>query len=258
MRLAVIGKGGAGKSVITGTIARLLARRGRQVLALDSDTMPGLARSLGVEDCAGPPLKDAAERVEGSGWRLKEGIDAETVINRYAREAPDGVLLLQLGKWDAEASKDRRSFQASTQAYWRVVHWMLEPETFRDWVLVGDTPAGPRHVAGNFTPFADTYLVIVESGWQSVLAARRVTRIARMLEGRILPVANKVQDESDIGLIEERLGEPVFAQIPFDPEVSEAERLGVPLIEHAPDSAAVHAIERLIEALEAAPAAKTG
>ncbi len=250
MRVAIIGKGGAGKSVISGTLARISARRGERVLAFDSDTMPGLARSLGIEEREDLPLRDAAERPEGGRWRLKPGIGPATAIRRYAREAPDGVLLFQIGKWDASAREERRAFQAATQAYWRVVHRILEPETFRDWTLVGDTPAGPRHVAGNFTPFADTYLVVVEAGWQSVLAARRVARIARMLEARVLPVANKVRDDSDRRLIEERLGEPVFATIPFDPEVAEADHLGVPLIDHAPRSRGARAIERLVDELQ--------
>jgi CO dehydrogenase maturation factor len=44
LRVAVVGKGGAGKSLIAGT----LARRGHHVLALDVDTLPGLALSLGL------------------------------------------------------------------------------------------------------------------------------------------------------------------------------------------------------------------
>ena len=43
MRVAFVGKGGSGKSTIAGTIARLLARDGDNVLALDVDTLPGLA-----------------------------------------------------------------------------------------------------------------------------------------------------------------------------------------------------------------------
>jgi cellulose biosynthesis protein BcsQ len=35
--LATAGKGGAGKSVLAGTLARILARRGHRVLAVDSD-----------------------------------------------------------------------------------------------------------------------------------------------------------------------------------------------------------------------------
>ena len=249
MRFAVVGKGGAGKSVISGTMARILARRGERVLAFDSDTMPGLARSLGVEECGEPPLRDAAERPEGGRWRMKPGIGPVTAVRRYARPAPDGVLLLQIGKWGMAANVDRRSYVAAKQAYLNVVHRILEPRTFRDWTLVGDLAAGPRHIAGDYAPFAESYLVVVEAGWQSVLTARRVARIVRMREGRVLAVANKVRGPSDRGLIEERLGEPVFAEIPFDPAVAEADRLGVALIDHAPRSRGTRAIERLVDEL---------
>jgi CO dehydrogenase maturation factor len=48
LRLAVIGKGGTGKTVLSSTLARILARTGRKVLAADLDTNPGLAISLGM------------------------------------------------------------------------------------------------------------------------------------------------------------------------------------------------------------------
>ena len=48
MRIAVAGKGGSGKTTIAGTIARLLARSGRSVLAIDADTNPNLAAILGM------------------------------------------------------------------------------------------------------------------------------------------------------------------------------------------------------------------
>lgn len=71
--LAVVGKGGAGKSVISGTLARLLARRGHRVLALDSDTLPGMELSLGARAPAEPPLLHAAQRGENGRWRYKPG-----------------------------------------------------------------------------------------------------------------------------------------------------------------------------------------
>ncbi len=48
MRIAVAGKGGAGKTTISATLARLLARRGYQVTAIDDDPNPNLAVALGV------------------------------------------------------------------------------------------------------------------------------------------------------------------------------------------------------------------
>ncbi|MEP6476436.1 MAG: AAA family ATPase [Actinomycetota bacterium] len=42
MQVAVGGKGGSGKTTISGTLARLFARRGQTVLAIDGDSNPTL------------------------------------------------------------------------------------------------------------------------------------------------------------------------------------------------------------------------
>ena len=63
LRIAVAGKGGSGKSVLSGTMARLIARRGGRVLALDSDLLPGLSMSLGSgPDPVEAPLWGATQR----------------------------------------------------------------------------------------------------------------------------------------------------------------------------------------------------
>src|SRR4051794_23083592 len=49
MRIAVCGKGGSGKSMISGALARQLAQRGHQVIAVDADPNPNLGISLGVD-----------------------------------------------------------------------------------------------------------------------------------------------------------------------------------------------------------------
>lgn len=48
MRIAVAGKGGAGKTTISATLARLLARDGYCVTAIDDDPNPNLSVALGV------------------------------------------------------------------------------------------------------------------------------------------------------------------------------------------------------------------
>ncbi len=247
MRVAVVGKGGAGKSVIAGTLARLLARRGRRVLALDSDLMPGLAYSLGADPPAMPPLLDAAEKGEDGRWRLKKGIGPVRAVRRYATPAPDGVLLLQLGK---PAADGLPPIMGSLNAFYKVVHRIRGADAFRDWDIVADLPAGPRQTAFDWAPYADVFLVVVEPMWKSALTARRVARIARA-QGRamVLPVANKVTGGADSQRVEEMLGEPLFASLPADEAVAEADRLGVPLIDRAPSSPAARAIEAMLEAL---------
>ena len=48
MKIAITGKGGVGKTTIAGTLARLLARNQQRVLALDGDSNPNLAHTLGI------------------------------------------------------------------------------------------------------------------------------------------------------------------------------------------------------------------
>ena len=50
MKLAVVGKGGSGKTTTSSVIARTLARSGKAVVALDCDSNPNLGISLGVGD----------------------------------------------------------------------------------------------------------------------------------------------------------------------------------------------------------------
>jgi len=250
VRLAVVGKGGVGKSVVAGTAARLLARRGHTVLALDSDLMPGLARSLGLGAGAdvASPLEGAAERGEDGRWRLKKGVGPVRAVRRYAVAAPDGVKLLQSGKLPPEGTG---AIMSSLQAYYKVVHRLPRARTFADWAMVGDLPAGPRQAASNWAPFAETFLVLVEATWQSALAARRVARVVRSREGSgaVGLVANKVTEPADVGRVEELVGEPVVAAIPADERVREAERAGVALLDHDPSSPAARAIERLVDDL---------
>ena len=248
--IAVVGKGGAGKTVIAGTLARLLARRGHRVLALDSDPMPGLSMSLGAEEPEEPPLNLAAENYEKFRWRLKRGIGPVRAVQRFSTEAPDGVRLLTLGKADKDGLAH---IQGSVLAYHETVNRLSETKTFRSWTLIGDVPAGPRQVGAGFAGFARTLLVAVEPTWPSALAARRVARVADARSVKDLRfVASKVGGRRDVRHVEKLIGTEVFASVPFDPAVAEAERDGVALLDAAPDSGAVSAIEDLAVRLDGA------
>ena len=248
MRVAVVGKGGAGKSVIAGTTARLLAREGRRVLALDSDLLPGLSISLGSgPDPVDPPLNQAAEQNENGRWRIRKGVSVVSAVKRYTTEAPDGIRLMQIGKSGREGIQP---IMGSINAYYRMVHRLGDAKTFRDWELVGDLPAGPRQVAFDYAPFARTYLVVVQPGSQSALTGRRVAKIARMRGGtEVRFVANRVNGKRDTAHVERLIGEPVFWSVPADEGVAEAERLGVAPIDHVPDSSTIAAIEEMVAAL---------
>ncbi len=243
-----MGKGGAGKSVIAGTTARLLAREGKKVLALDSDLLPGLSISLGSgPDPVDPPLNQAAEKGENGRWRLRKGVSVVSAVKRYTTEAPDGVRLMQIGK----SGKDGiQPIMGSINAYYKMVHRLKDAKTFKDWEMVADLPAGPRQVAFDYAPFAQTYLVVVQPGSQSALTGRRVAKIARMRGGTdVRFVANRVKGTRDTTHVERLIGEPVFWSVPVDDGVAEAERLGIAPIDHVPDSPTIAGIREMVAAL---------
>lgn len=253
LRLAVVGKGGAGKSVVSGTLARVLARRGHRVLALDSDTLPGISFSLGAGYSEEVPLNSAAERNEKGRWHLVKGVGPARAVQRYSTEAPDGVRLLAIGKNGRQGLGPNR---ASHNAFYQVVHRLNDVRSLDDWVFLGDLPAGPRQAAYNWAPYARHFLLVVEPTWQSMLTARRIIRITRTMEehagAQMSLVVNKSAADSDAPRVQEFLGVPLIAVVPVDEAVKSAERAGVALLDHAPESAAVRAIESLAEKLDAA------
>ena len=246
LRLVVVGKGGAGKSVIAGTMARILARRGRRVLALDTDTLPGLAHSLGSRPSPSPPLMAAVEKVEHGCWRLKKGIGPVRAVQRFSTVAPDGVRVLEVG--DQSIGGDP-PITPSSQAFYQVVHALPEAKALSGWTMVGDHPAGPRQTAHDWAPYADTLLLVTEPTWKSALTARRVAEIADARGAAVIPVASKVTSPSDVELVQKILGRRVAAAVPADEAVAETDRRGVALIDDAPGSPAVNAIESLVDGL---------
>ncbi|GAC1380320.1 MAG: hypothetical protein NVS3B12_31110 [Acidimicrobiales bacterium] len=98
MKIAVVGKGGSGKTTTSAVLARTIARRGFDVVALDCDTNPNLGLSLGVGD-------DETERLIAMRDALDEGSEEhapgwQELIERFGSDAPDGVRLAVVNKID--------------------------------------------------------------------------------------------------------------------------------------------------------------
>lgn len=247
MRVAFVGKGGTGKSVLAGTFARLAARQGRAVLALDSDPLPGLAYSLGVPHTdAGIPDDAVEERPDGAGgppFRLRAGLDAAAAVDAYAAVAPDGVRFLQFGKLRGHVSALIRSQHAFRQ--------IVDELPAARWDLVGDLPGGTRQPFFGWASFADTVVVVVEPTAASMLAGRRLAGLA---EGpgpptEVVAVVNKARAPDDAEVVASRTGLEVVGVVPWDEAVGAADRDGLPVLDTAPDAPAVRAVESLLERL---------
>jgi CO dehydrogenase maturation factor len=95
MKLAIAGKGGSGKTSISGTMARTLARSGHRVLAIDGDSNPNLALTLGLPpermDSMPTLTRDLLRRTD-EGAELAKSLDE--IRETHSLSAPDGVTLL--------------------------------------------------------------------------------------------------------------------------------------------------------------------
>ena len=243
IRVAFVGKGGAGKSTIAGTFARLLARRGQPVLALDSDPMPGLPYSLGVavDDC---PIPDDVVVPGGEGrprWVLRPDLDAAGVIDRYAAVCPDGVRYLQFGNLWGHVVR----LQQAQHAWSQVVEELDRDE----WHLVGDLPGGTRQAMFGWARYANTVCLVVEPTVKSLHTARRLLTLpqARWGPSKLVLIVNKARDDADAVKVSDRLGVQPAAVVPHDADTVRADRRGAAPLDTAPDGLLAQAVDGLVD-----------
>ena len=99
MKIAVVGKGGSGKTTVAAILARSLAAQGRTVIALDCDTNPNLGLSCGFGLERTTEL--AAIRQSMDDEPLASVPHAETVaelLTRFGDVGPDGLRLAVVNK----------------------------------------------------------------------------------------------------------------------------------------------------------------
>ena len=98
MKLAVLGKGGVGKTTISGVLARTLARTGMEVIALDCDTNPTLGISLGLGVDRTEHLAAVRQSLDEGG--VEHAPSVEELLQTFGTMAPDGVRLAVVTKID--------------------------------------------------------------------------------------------------------------------------------------------------------------
>ncbi|MEO6747207.1 MAG: AAA family ATPase, partial [Caldimonas sp.] len=104
MKIAMVGKGGSGKTTLAGTLARVLAQKHHRVLAIDGDPNPNLALTLGMQRADANRIRSIpsslVESVTTSPGQstLRMTMDRSAVLGEYAAQAPDGIQLIVMGK----------------------------------------------------------------------------------------------------------------------------------------------------------------
>jgi CO dehydrogenase maturation factor len=172
-------------------------------------------------------------------------LSAESLVERYAQPAPDGVHFLQLGKLP------RHVRPGSTTAFRYVVEGFQRP----GWSVVGDLAGGLRQASFGWAGFASLVAVVVEPSAAALLTARRLGALAELMPAaRLGLVLNKLRPRADGFDRDASAGLPVWGEVPYDAAVVEAEASGRAPLDAAAGSTAVRAIARLAETLRGAEA----
>ena len=245
MKFAVAGKGGAGKTTVSGTIARALAQSGNTVLALDADVNPMLGISLGV----GP---EETERLAGIRQALQDGDmeHAESVnalVERFGANAPDGIRLIVASRIDG--------IDSGCACCGVTADGLLNELDGADRTVVCDLEAGVGTLTKMNEGAVDVALVVANPTAKSIEIARRAADAAVAKKARVIVLANRVRDEQDRTAIRSAFEGHEVVEVPEDPAVMRADREGRAPIDVGAQEPGVSAIRSLGERLGALPAA---
>lgn len=222
LRLGVVGKGGVGKTTVSGLLARTYAALGRRVVGIDTDSNPNFGLSLGLSlaDTEAIPVLPRNVVVGAGG-----GGDAADLVAQYGRRTPAGVTLLSAIKVAEAGAGCTCSGHATVRS--------LLGDALRDVdVTLVDMEAGLEHLSrsGGTLAHADVLLVVCEPTRKSLLTAVRTATLAAELGiGQVLAVGNKVRTVEDTaffttGFAAEALS--VAGLLPYDERVARDDRTG--------------------------------
>ncbi len=247
--IAVAGKGGTGKTTLTGLIIRyLIERRKGPILAVDADANSNLNEVLGVEcgETIGHVREEAADTADSRphGMSLYEYLDMRV---QQAMIESKGFDLLVMGRPEGPGC-----YCAANNAIQKYTDHLMDSYPY----IVTDNEAGLEHLSRRTSQDTDLLLIISDPSARGILTAGRVNGIVDELGlkvGRRALIVNRVNGN---GLPEE-LKEAVAKQglflagtVPADEMVTSYDMQGKPLVKLPEESRAVSALYKILDGLE--------
>jgi len=257
MKIAITGKGGVGKTTLSGTLARIYAAEGYRVVAVDADPDANLASSIGLPKEQAQQLtplaemKDLVEERTGmkpgtTGGFFTINPKVDDIPEKYAVEY-QGIKMLVMGTVDTGGSGCVCAEHVLLRNL--MAHLVLE----RKDVVIMDMEAGIEHLGRGTASAVDAFVVVVEPGARSVQTAEKVKELASDIGVKqVMVVGSKIRKESDKQFIIDNLSNlEVIGFISYNEKIVEADLKGISAYDNSPQTVEeIKEIQKRLEKLQ--------
>ncbi|MCD6492432.1 MAG: AAA family ATPase [Archaeoglobaceae archaeon] len=245
--VAVTGKGGTGKTIVSALLIHFISKVTTRVLAVDADPDSNLPDALGVADQIKKTLGDIREVFQVSrddmGMMNKEQWLEGKIYTEAICEC-DSYDLLVMGRPEGEGC-----YCFANSLLRGILRKLMR---HYDYIII-DSEAGLEHFSRKTIDTADYILVVTDMSKKGLSTAKRIKEMSKELKldfKGIYLVGNRIMSKEAEEIIKkfaDEEGIPLIEFLPYDEKISELDLRGEPITNLPEDSEFVKKVKKIAE-----------
>jgi CO dehydrogenase maturation factor len=243
--IAVSGKGGTGKTLVSSLLIKSLTSTGKDILAIDADPDSNLPEALGVDvyKTVGDVREELKE--DTAKGRIPTGMNKWDILDYKIMES-----IIETPSFDLLVM-GRPEGSGCYCAVNNMLRRIIENLSSNYDVIIIDTEAGLEHLSRRTTQNVDVMLVVTDKSKRGMLTAKRIGQLADELEIKfqeLYLVVNRVNPENEEQILKKvrETGLNIAGVIFEDEVVTQYDIEGRPLVELPDESNTVKTVSGIL------------